>query len=151
MLRRGGTAVPDLSRCGLSKSMASSLTITSLIAVCCPMVPQYHIHLFPSRPIPPFAPSRLIGARNKFLVKSVPDFINLTLECCPFLSKESQSDCSRALKSFVDLIYLQGGRFSSFSISSHSCVGMSLMLEVDDSEEKLKVLVLPVSEGRQSF
>ena len=142
MLRRGGTAVPDLSRCGLSKSMASSLTITSLIAVCCPMVPQYHIHLFPSRPIPPFAPSRL---------KSVPDFINLTLECCPFLSKESQSDCSRALKPFVDLIYLQGGRFSSFSISSHSCVGMSLMLEVDDSEEKLKVLVLPVSEGRQSF
>lgn len=38
-----------------------------------------------------------VEKRNKFLVKSVPDFINLTLECC-----------------------------------------MSLMLEVDDSEEKLK-------------
>eukprot|EP00435_Cladocopium_sp_Y103_P038993 s1906_g10.t1 len=46
-----------------------------------------------------------VEKRNKFLVKSVPDFINLTLECC-----------------------------------------MSLMLEVDDSEEKLKA----VSEAEKS-
>ena len=127
-----------------------ALASTSLIDVCCPMVSQYHIYLFSSWPISPLPSSRLIGARNKFLVKSVPDFINLTLECCPFLSKESQSDCTRALTYFFGFDLFEGGRFSSFSILSHSCVGMSVMLEVDDSEEKLKVLVLLVSEGRPS-
>ncbi|CAK9022198.1 Cryptochrome DASH, partial [Durusdinium trenchii] len=70
-----------------------------------------------------------VEKRHKFLSKSAPDFINLTLECCLGLSVSAwRARAPASEPSQPDLVagapVLHGG--------------MSLMLEVDDSEEKLK-------------
>lgn len=89
-------------------------------------------------------------ARVKFLTKSVPDFINLTLECCLLLSKRSLLplrgmclclchiatvyNCSRHKRQQP----FQWTQSPSWGRTFYFPQGMSLMLEVDDSEEKLK-------------
>lgn len=93
------------------------------------------------------------SARVKFLTKSVPDFINLTLECCLLLSKRSLLplrgiclclchiatvyNCSRHKRQQP----FQCTQSPSWGRTFYFPQGMSLMLEVDDSEEKLKALV----------